>query len=215
MQNVHISSNRENEYKNYFVKKEHIDEVRGGVFLIHPSVGSDIYRHNNSLPIFQRILKQAIGEEVSSNLLLSSKGTDIDELKTGYRDFFEDQVGRRQGPIICFGFGNLGIQMVNFYYDLANICRPSAIVLLNCAAKMIDLNKITCPYFMIYDQGFLDRNLGTLEEVQMATHHHQMRYGDITTYLILAKSARNQESDLIFNRLMSEVTFWIERLKIF
>lgn len=82
--------------------------------------------------------------------------------------------------IVLLGFGDGADLVAGHFYDFYEVEPAQSILLLSPTVGPLQLNAITCPYFLIHGDRDPLFNEITYEKFHNAILHHQMRYGDVT-----------------------------------
>jgi hypothetical protein len=99
------------------------------------------------------------------------------------------------------------------FYELLRAQPPFALVLLSPSTLTTpgDLNLITCPYFVVH--GLSDAYVDEMpyERLKEAIHHHQSRFGDSTTELLVPRLGRRLAGPdgRLDPRVVEEVINWL------
>lgn len=173
---------------------------------------------NHPHPVESDAIEKVVGALVQSGRSVLrvpvSESTQIEQILRVYAECCED-LGKNFQHFVLFAHGKNANDVVYHYNDFFQIQPPTAIILVSTSAEVIHLNNLTCNYMLIYqenDSAFETRSLEALEE---AVHHHQMRYGDSTTLLILPKESLPSEGNPEFNTdLVHQTLFWLKSVPV-
>ena len=109
--------------------------------------------------------------------------------------------------VTLFGFRHGADTLARYFYDFFSVQPPSAMVLVDPTSGPLDLNNITCPYFVLNvgrpQEGAFDTENENKPEaagksygsVKDAVYHHLMRYGDDTKSLFIPDLSIDPEFD--------------------
>ncbi|MGZ3688032.1 MAG: hypothetical protein ACXWPM_03610 [Bdellovibrionota bacterium] len=112
-------------------------------------------------------------------------------------------------PVVVIGFGGSADAVAGRFYDFLAIEQPLAVVLIHTHARARDLGKITCPFLIIHgerDPILREDGDGSFRE---AVLHHQKRYGDATTGILLPYTGVEMSSEAI-----EEIAWWLSHAVI-
>lgn len=101
---------------------------------------------------------------------------------------YEECVARSQVPrarVAVAGIGDTADMLSARFNDFNRIVSPRGAVLLGTRVGAEELNRLTCPYLVLH--GSEDPVVASEKyaSIEAGIHHHQQRYGDTTTQMVL------------------------------
>jgi hypothetical protein len=122
--------------------------------------------------------------------------------------------GKNFDQLVIIAFGKTSDEVIAHYNDFYQVRPPTAFIFISATSHVIDLNNITCPYYLIYEANDTAFRFRPIEALEEAVHHHQMRYGDSTTLVILPQASTQTQGILSDNDLSNQIVYWLKTVPV-
>ena len=122
----------------------------------------------------------------------------------------EERVDSRKGVLI--GIEEGADCLARDYYEVYAVNPPMAEILLSPRVHPIDFNNVTCPYLLLFGQEDPQFKVVPYEQVKASIHHHQSRYGDLTTHFCFPQLRRDLGRVYLSEEVVDEIQAWLKRV---
>jgi hypothetical protein len=199
-----------------FPIREGASDLYSMMFMLPATLMKDIEGNGPAYPV-QNSLRDLSKEFTESGRItfrfIPERGVDTSSLVDVYQ-FATDRFSSKFDQLVMIGFGDGADQFVKNYYEFYRVYRPTAAVLMGTTAKVIELNNLTCPYLLIH--GMEDSIFSSYPQELFgeAVHHHQMRYGDATTHLVVPRLSKELGENALDPEVIHEIIYWCKTVPI-
>lgn len=127
---------------------------------------------------------------------------------------YDECVARSQVPharVAVAGIGGTADMLAAHFNDFNRIVSPCGAILLGTRVGTEELNRLTCPYLVLH--GSEDPVVASEKyaSIEAGIHHHQQRYGDTTTQVVLNGLGVDLGNGKLDSEVLVNVYEWLKK----
>lgn len=115
----------------------------------------------------------------------------------------------KEAPVALVGVAEGADLIAKEFYSFYRVRFPHAAVLISAAVTPLHLNNLTCPYLLLHGGGDPLFKWSPYSRFEEAVHHHQYRFGDRTSHVLIENLGRELGEPYLDPRVTSRVADWL------